>query len=28
LTDTAVGSATAVFHPNQMDQTSLGYTHV
>jgi hypothetical protein len=28
LTDTAVGSATAAFHPNQMDQTSLGYTHV
>jgi hypothetical protein len=28
LADTAVGSATASFHPNQLDQTSLGYTSV
>ena len=28
LADTEVGSATASFHPNQLDQTSLGYTHV
>jgi hypothetical protein len=28
LSDTAVGSATAAFHPNQMDQTSLGYTNL
>ena len=28
LADTKVGSATASFHPNQLDQTSLGYTQV
>lgn len=28
LADTEVGSATASFHPNQLDQTSLGYTQV
>ncbi len=28
LADTEVGSATASFHPNQLDQTSLGYTPV
>lgn len=28
LADPAVGSATASFHPNQLDQTSLGYTAV
>jgi hypothetical protein len=28
LADTAVGSATSSFHPNQLDQTSLGYTRV
>ena len=28
LADTEVGSATASFHPNQRDQTSLGYTQV
>lgn len=28
LADTAVGSGTASFHPNQLDQTSLGYTRV
>ena len=28
LADTQVGSATSSFHPNQMDQTSLGYTQV
>jgi hypothetical protein len=28
LADTKVGSATASFHPNQLDQTSLGYTKV
>jgi hypothetical protein len=28
LADTAVGSATSSFHPNQLDQTSLGYTPV
>lgn len=28
LADTTVGSATASFHPNQLDQTSLGYTTI
>jgi hypothetical protein len=28
LADTHVGSATSSFHPNQLDQTSLGYTQV
>jgi hypothetical protein len=28
LADTQVGSATSSFHPNQLDQTSLGYTQV
>jgi hypothetical protein len=28
LADAAVGSGTASFHPNQIDQTSLGYTQV
>jgi len=28
LADTQVGSATASFRPNQLDQTSLGYTAV
>ena len=28
LADTQVGSGTSSFHPNQMDQTSLGYTQV
>jgi hypothetical protein len=28
LADTAVGSGTASFHPNQLDQTSLGYTRI
>jgi hypothetical protein len=28
LADTKVGSATASFHPNQLDQTSLGYMQV
>ena len=28
LADTQVGSATSSFHPNQMDQTSLGYTQI
>ena len=28
LADTEVGSATASFHPNQLDQTSLGYAPV
>lgn len=28
LSDTEVGSATSFFHPNQLDQTSLGYAHV
>ena len=28
LADNTVGSATASFHPNQLDQTSLGYTRV
>ena len=28
LADTEVGSATASFRPNQLDQTSLGYTPV
>lgn len=28
LADTQTGSATSSFHPNQLDQTSLGYTQV
>ena len=28
LADAQVGSATSSFHPNQLDQTSLGYTQV
>jgi len=28
LADAAVGSATSSFHPNHLDQTSLGYTQV
>jgi hypothetical protein len=28
LADTAVGSGTASFHPNHLDQTSLGYTRI
>lgn len=28
LADTQTGSATSSFHPNQMEQTSLGYAHV
>jgi hypothetical protein len=28
LADTEVGSATASFHPNQLDQTSLGYAQI
>jgi len=28
LADTQLGSATASFHPNQLDQTSLGYTAI
>ena len=28
LADTEVGSATSFFHPNHLDQTSLGYAHV
>lgn len=28
LADTEIGSATSSFHPNQMEQTSLGYTPI
>lgn len=28
LADTEVGSATATFHPNQLDATTLGYTPI
>lgn len=28
LADTEIGSATSFFHPNQLDQTSLGYAHI
>jgi hypothetical protein len=28
LADTEIGSATASFHPNQLDQTSLGYAQI
>ena len=28
LADTEVGSATASFHPNQLDQTSFGYAQI